>query len=96
MQKTLQQVTKKQVPRRENKQAQKEPKGMRIQYRTMVHRRIPQKSTVLRKVRQEQLQMAMKILLVPKKPVVKVLRKAVKLFVKNEVPKKPMLKRKKG
>jgi hypothetical protein len=70
MQRTLQQVTKKRVARRENKQAQKkEPQGKHRPHRTtdlaQSHRRIPQKNRVLRKVRQEQLQRAPKIPLVP-------------------------------
>jgi hypothetical protein len=100
VQRTLQQVTKQQVARRGNKQAQKEPQGTRRPYRTpelkQSHRRISQKNRVLRKVRQGQLQTAMKIPLVPKKPVVKVPMKAVKRFVKNEVPKKRVLKTRKG
>jgi len=51
-------------------------------------KKIRQKSVLKKKVRQEQLQPATKIPLLKKKPQVKVLRKSVKRFVRNEVSKK--------
>jgi len=74
----------------------KKQHAMHIPYRSMKpalsHRRIlkkiRQKSVLRKEVRQEQLQPATKIPLLKKKPQVKVLRKSVKRFVRNEVPKK--------
>jgi hypothetical protein len=70
--------------------------AMHIPYRSMKpalsHRRtlkqIRQKRVLRKEVRQEQLQPAMKIPLLKRKPQVKVL-KSVKRFVRHEVPKKP-------
>jgi len=61
-------------------------------------KKIRQRRVLRKEVRQEQLQPAMKIPLLKKKPQVKVLRKRVKRFVRNEVPKKqqrPVLKKEK-